>query len=665
MTNRRVLLRTTLSLAAALAAAAPGGAFAHGLMTDPPARNAYCGYITKPDQVANGTAQYPVCGDAFNAPGMNPQAGYSFMSVLTHTTGYAGVGARTNVCSFNSETWSGAATPWDQPINWPTTAISSGPLTITWNISWGPHFDDTQEFRYWITKPDFVWTTSRPLSFSDFESTAFCVLPYSDANPTGNPNVTADKAAQLFRTRCTVPARSGRHVIYGEWGRNQFTFERFHGCIDVTFGGGTTSFNLTVTKAGTGTGTVTANTGGINCGATCSASYASGATVTLTAAAATGSTFAGWSGACTGTAATCAVSMTQARSVTATFNSSTGTTFALSVTKAGTGSGTVFSTPAGINCGTACSASFPSGTVVTLVGDVATGSSFAGWSGPCTGTGPCTVTMSQAQSVTATFNSTGGTMFSLSVTKAGTGSGTVTSNPVGVSCGSTCSASFNSGTAVTLTAAPATGSTFAGWSGACTGTGSCITTMTAARTVTATFNTSGSVTFALTVTKSGTGSGTVTASAGGINCGTVCSAQISSAVTVTLTATAASGSTFAGWSGACTGTAATCTVAMTQARTVNAAFNTSGGTTTPCANPVTFTGNTSNFNTAGAVCYRTSQTVNGWGCSNFAGRTVSVNGGTASGTCGAGPFPLSKASDGYTYFSVSAGTYTWASLYVW
>jgi hypothetical protein len=105
---------------------------------------------------------------------------------------------------------------------------------------------------------------------------------------------------------------------------------------------------------------------------------------------------------------------------------------------------------------------------------------------------------------------------------------------------------------------------------------------------------------------------------------------------------------------------------MTAARTVNAAFNGSGGTgTTPCANPVSFTWSSGNFNTTGAVCYRTNQTVNGWVCSNFTGRTVAVNGGTATGTCGAGPFPLAKSSDGYTYFSVSAGSLPWASLNVW
>jgi hypothetical protein len=81
---------------------------------------------------------------------------------------------------------------------------------------------------------------------------------------------------------------------------------------------GVVNFTLTVSKAGTGSGTVTGS--GINCGSTCSASYASGTSVTLTAAAASGSTFGGWSGACSGTATTCTVSMTAARSVTATFS---------------------------------------------------------------------------------------------------------------------------------------------------------------------------------------------------------------------------------------------------------------------------------------------------------------------------------------------------------
>jgi arabinoxylan arabinofuranohydrolase len=89
------------------------------------------------------------------------------------------------------------------------------------------------------------------------------------------------------------------------------------------------------------------------------------------------------------------------------------------------------------------------------------------------------------------FSRSAGTTFPLTITKAGTGSGTVTSNTGDINCGSTCSANIASGTSVTLTATAAGGSSFAGWSGACTGTGTCTASMSAARSVTATFQTSG------------------------------------------------------------------------------------------------------------------------------------------------------------------------------
>jgi hypothetical protein len=79
-------------------------------------------------------------------------------------------------------------------------------------------------------------------------------------------------------------------------------------------------------------------------------------------------------------------------------------------------------------------------------------------------------------------------LYGLTVSKAGTGSGTITSAPAGIDCGATCTASFEQASTVTLTAAPATGSTFAGWSGAgCSGTATCAVTMSAAQSVTATF----------------------------------------------------------------------------------------------------------------------------------------------------------------------------------
>lgn len=76
----------------------------------------------------------------------------------------------------------------------------------------------------------------------------------------------------------------------------------------------------------------------------------------------------------------------------------------------------------------------------------------------------------------------------LSVIRAATGSGTVTSSPTGINCGGDCAEVYSHGTMVMLTATPAVGSTFLGWSGACTGTGTCTVTMTVARSVSATFS---------------------------------------------------------------------------------------------------------------------------------------------------------------------------------
>ncbi len=160
----------------------------------------------------------------------------------------------------------------------------------------------------------------------------------------------------------------------------------------------------------------------------------------------------------------------------------TPTMYALTVSK--TGSGTVASSPGGINCGSTCSASFANGTSVALSATPATGYKFSGWSGACTGTGTCTLILGSNQTVTATFTASV-TTYALSVSKTGTGTGTVTSSPSGINCGTACSASFASGTAVTLTATAASGSTFSGWSGACTGTGTCSVTLSQAQNVTA------------------------------------------------------------------------------------------------------------------------------------------------------------------------------------
>ncbi|MDS4028665.1 MAG: hypothetical protein RKO66_01125 [Candidatus Contendobacter sp.] len=228
---------------------------------------------------------------------------------------------------------------------------------------------------------------------------------------------------------------------------------------------------LTVLKAGAGTGAVTSAPAGIDCGIDCDESYPIGTVVTLTATADAGSTFAGWSGACTGTVVTCAVAMDAAQTVTATFVPR----HALTVLKAGVGAGTVTSAPAGIDCGADCDESYPAGTVVTLSATAAPGSAFAGWSGACAGIAtPCAVTMDAAQTVTATF----APAYTLKVTQTGGGDGTVTSSPAGIDCGATCSALFPAGGVVTLTATADANSTFAGWNKDCSGVAAtCTVTM--------------------------------------------------------------------------------------------------------------------------------------------------------------------------------------------
>ena len=336
--------------------------------------------------------------------------------------------------------------------------------------------------------------------------------------------------------------------------------------------GGSINYTLTVALAGTGTGTVTSSPAGISCGATCSGSFASGSSVTLTAAANSGSTFASWTNCPSVSGNTCTVSLTGTSTVTATF--STTPNYTLTAAKSGTGTGTITSADTFINCGSACSASYPSGTTVTLTAAATNGSTFSSWTGCTSVSGStCTATVSAAATVTASFAAAPAT-YVLTVNRVNSLYGSVTSADSLINCGTTCSASYVAGANTVLTATTSGGGSFTGWTGCTSTSGNVCTVVTpaSASSVTATF--AAPTSYALTVTKAGTGSGTVTSSPAGIsNCGSTCSANFGTGSTVTLTATAASGSTFSAWSGCTSVSGSTCTVTMSAAKSVTATFN--------------------------------------------------------------------------------------------
>ena len=313
-------------------------------------------------------------------------------------------------------------------------------------------------------------------------------------------------------------------------------------------------YTLTVTPPTNGTITGT----GINCGSDCTETYDYGTVVPLTATPAAGYGLSAWTGACSGTGA-CSVTMTAARTVGATF---TLQRYTLTVTPPT--NGTITAT--GIDCGTGgsdCTETYDSGTVVPLTATPSADYDFGGWTGACSGTGACSVTMTVPRTVGATFTLQ---RYTLTVTTPthGTISGT------GIVCGTTgtdCTETYDSGTVVPLTATPDSGYSLSAWTGACSGTGACSPAMTAARTVGATF---ALPRYTLTVTAPTHG----TISGAGIVCGTAgadCTETYDSGTAVPLTATPDSGYSFGGWTGACSGAGA-CSVTMTVARTVGATF---------------------------------------------------------------------------------------------
>ncbi|UCE31223.1 MAG: hypothetical protein JSW68_14535, partial [Burkholderiales bacterium] len=138
--------------------------------------------------------------------------------------------------------------------------------------------------------------------------------------------------------------------------------------------------------------------------------------------------------------------------------------------RAGTGSGTVSSSPAGISCGSDCGQSYAAGTVVSLTATADAGSTFSGWSGdPDCEDGQ--VTMNAARSCTATFSPIAGANYQLSFVVEALAPGTVETGDGGINCGQDCTESYPAGTSVTVYVALGLGASTVNWAGDCAGFG--------------------------------------------------------------------------------------------------------------------------------------------------------------------------------------------------
>ncbi len=252
-----------------------------------------------------------------------------------------------------------------------------------------------------------------------------------------------------------------------------------------------------------------------------------------------------------------------------------------------TGAGTV-SGPPGMSCtldGTtssgSCAVDLETGVSTTLTAAPSSGSLFGGWSTACTGTGSCTVTMTDNQTVQATFVAL--QSITVAAGTGSTGSGTVSSSPVGIDCivtagtvSGACSSAFPNGSVVTLSVAAAENSVFTGWTGACTGS-TCAITVAGPTAVTAGLATDFPV--QVSPVAGNEASGIITSVPAGISCtingsavSGACASRFNGAAQAVLTATPSGASSFAGWTGAGCGGSPTCTVQLTASQAVQARF---------------------------------------------------------------------------------------------
>src|SRR5471030_1010452 len=223
-----------------------------------------------------------------------------------------------------------------------------------------------------------------------------------------------------------------------------------------------------------GGGKVTSPDGSINCSASCTQVSTVGAAVHLDATPAAGMQFLGWNGACSGTAG-CDLTISGDTQVSAIF-AAPGAVL-LQVDPVGAGGGVVTSSPSGLSCHGTCGMQIAPGSVVTLVATANTGSHFEGFGGSACSGLICTFKIAADATVYANFSTVTPTAILHKLTVTAATGGAVVSTPAGITCPGTCSASFQEGSKVGLAATAASGFTFTGWNGACTGADDCVVTL--------------------------------------------------------------------------------------------------------------------------------------------------------------------------------------------
>jgi endoglucanase len=399
------------------------------------------------------------------------------------------------------------------------------------------------------------------------------------------PGMTMGRPSALYENsypgsfKSTWPIAEGYFDSRWVWAHSEFTPQQtmrgktaLYGYLHGIAAAPLPTYALSVSKSGSGSGTVSSSPAGIDCGSDCSESYASGTSVTLTASATSGSTFAFWGGSCSGTGG-CTVTMDAARSVTATFDLSapTRTTYGnngnpWAILSSGTtrieaenydlgGEGVAYHDTDAANQG----GSMRTSEGVDLEATTDTGGGHnVGW-----------IAAGEWIEFTVDVAAAGSYDLKLRVARQPSGSSTMRVLFAGVDKTGDLAVPSTGGwqtwtdltrTGVSLSAGPQIlriamvgGSFNVNWIEIAPASVS---------------------THALSVSLSGTGSGTVTSSPAGIDCGSDCSESYASGTSVTLTASAMSGSTFVGWGGACSGTGG-CTVTMDADRAVTATFDAS------------------------------------------------------------------------------------------